>query len=286
MLGVLGKEIAAEACSPVHFQRVREDLAKRYNLNGQAKRIGHVRSMFELAYEDQVIDKRPNFGRSFKRPVAKALRKLRAVKGDQSFAPEEIHALVEEANVNLKAKILLGIQAGMGNEDCAALPRSAIKEGWVHWARVKTSVSRRFPLWPKTREAIDAAIEHANSKGESELSFVGARGTSFITGRKNGYQIHGVFVHARDKAKVNCNRTFYDLRRTFATVASETADQVAVDAIVGHTPSENDMSARYRQRISDDRLRMRPWICSKKYCRNLLMTLCQTHRYHANSIRR
>ena len=47
---------------------------------------------------------------------------------------------------------------------------------------------------------------------------------------------------------------FYSLRRTFETVAGETLDQPAVDLVMGHTPNANDMAARYRQRIGDERL--------------------------------
>jgi hypothetical protein len=47
---------------------------------------------------------------------------------------------------------------------------------------------------------------------------------------------------------------FYSLRRTFETVAGGTADQVAVDHVMGHAPHVSDMGARYRQRIEDARL--------------------------------
>src|SRR5690606_4631302 len=45
---------------------------------------------------------------------------------------------------------------------------------------------------------------------------------------------------------------FYALRHTFETVAGESRDQVAVDAVMGHDPG--DMASRYRERISDERL--------------------------------
>ena len=46
--------------------------------------------------------------------------------------------------------------------------------------------------------------------------------------------------------------TFYALRHTFETIAGESRDQVAVDAIMGH--SREDMASVYRERIGDDRL--------------------------------
>jgi integrase len=47
--------------------------------------------------------------------------------------------------------------------------------------------------------------------------------------------------------------TFYALRHTFETIGGESRDQVAVDAIVGH--SRDDMASVYRERTGDDRLR-------------------------------
>ena len=45
---------------------------------------------------------------------------------------------------------------------------------------------------------------------------------------------------------------FYTLRHTFATIAGESRDQVAVNAIMGHV--DNSMAGVYRERISDERL--------------------------------
>jgi integrase len=59
---------------------------------------------------------------------------------------------------------------------------------------------------------------------------------------------------------------FYALRHTFETIAGETADQVAVNAIMGHT--DESMAGAYRERIGDDRLQVvtnhvRGWLWPK-----------------------
>ena len=60
--------------------------------------------------------------------------------------------------------------------------------------------------------------------------------------------------------------TFYALRHTFETIGGDSRDQVAVDAIMGH--SRDDMASVYRERIGDDRLRavaehVRRWLWGK-----------------------
>jgi len=62
---------------------------------------------------------------------------------------------------------------------------------------------------------------------------------------------------------VRPGHTFYSLRHTFETIGGESCDQVAVDAIMGH--SRDDMASVYRERIGDDRLRavvehVRTWL--------------------------
>ena len=46
--------------------------------------------------------------------------------------------------------------------------------------------------------------------------------------------------------------SFYNLRHTFRTIADESKDPPAIDAIMGHT--DQSMGSRYRERIDDARL--------------------------------
>jgi integrase len=71
-----------------------------------------------------------------------------------------------------------------------------------------------------------------------------------------GYKVGQMFkrIVARAK-KARPGLTFYALRHTFQTVAEGARDLVAVQAIMGHAPSSSDMSAVYRERVDDDRLR-------------------------------
>ena len=51
---------------------------------------------------------------------------------------------------------------------------------------------------------------------------------------------------------VNGGRGFYSLRHSFQTVAEESRDLPAVGHVMGH--SDTSMAARYRERITDERL--------------------------------
>ena len=88
---------------------------------------------------------------------------------------------------------------------------------------------------------------------ENHLLFIGSRGQSYAAKHK-GYRVTQEFDRLKAKAGIT-GRTFYDLRRTFETVAEEVPDLIAVQSIMGHAPSSGDMAAVYRQPISDHRLR-------------------------------
>lgn len=64
--------------------------------------------------------------------------------------------------------------------------------------------------------------------------------------------------------EIGVRRSFYDLRRTFQTVADEVRDFVAVRRIMGHAGAA-DIADHYRERVGDDRLRavvehVRAWV--------------------------
>ncbi len=165
------------------------------------------------------------------------------------------------ASPQIKAMLLLGINAGFGCTDCATLPLRALdlKGGWVNFPRPKTGVSRRCPLWTETIDAVKLAIKHRpDAKDDTlrSLVFIGQRGAGFAQAKQTHWLVSGETVALLKRLKLHRPGIgFYALRHTFQTVAEEAHDLAAVQSIMGHAPSSNDMSAVYRERISDERLR-------------------------------
>jgi integrase len=253
LVGSFGRNRPVDDLTSDDFQALRGDMAKRWGPVALGNEIQMARSVFRYGFEAGLIDKPMRFGPGFKKPSAKTLRKSRTAGGPKLFTPEQLQALLKAATPNMAAMILLGINGGLGNTDLAEMPTTAVDldGGWLDYPRVKTGMARRIPLWQETVAAIRNAMK--GRPDTATLLFIGPRGTDYI-GNHKGYRVHQEFTRVADKAKV-AGRTFYDLRRTFQTVAEGARDLVAVQSIMGHAPASGDMSACYRQSIDDDRLR-------------------------------
>ena len=94
-----------------------------------------------------------------------------------------------------------------------------------------------------------AALQAVIGDREAGCVFITRYGKPWIT-RSSGSPISAEFRKLADK--LNCKRTFYDLRRTFQTIADNSKDLVAVKSIMGHV--DQSMSGVYRQLVPDDRL--------------------------------
>ncbi|MFH1267774.1 MAG: tyrosine-type recombinase/integrase [Planctomycetota bacterium] len=184
------------------------------------------------------------------------------------FEAEELRAMIDAAGAPLQAMLLLGINCGFGNADCANLPQKAIdlNMGWVDFPRPKTGAKRRCPLWPETVQALREAItERPKPKDPKHvgLVFITKRGLCWSkdtadnpVSKETTKLLHRLGIHRKGVS-------FYALRHTFETIAGDSQDQVAVDHIMGH--SRDDMASVYRERISDERLRavvdhVRKWL--------------------------
>jgi integrase len=240
------------------FRQLRAQIARKWGPIRLSNEIQRVRSVFKYGFDAGLLDTPVRFGPDFKKPSAKVLRQNRAKAGPRMFEREELLALLDKAGINMRAMILLAINGGLGNADVAALPLSAVnlKTGWLTYPRPKTGIERKIPLWTETIDAIKAAIAQRRvpkDAAHKKLVFVGPRGESYLA--DNGYRVAGEFTRVLDAAAIEPKRGFYAIRHTFQTIGEGANDLAAVQSIMGHAASSSDMSARYRERVDDARLR-------------------------------
>jgi integrase len=251
-----GRQRLVADLGPSDFEKLRAKLAKRWGPSRLGVVIQKIRSVFKYALAADLIDRPVRFGPGFVGPSAKTRRLHRAGRGLMMFEAAEIRTMLAAAKPTLKAMILLGANCGFGNTDVGRLPVSALdlEGGWVNYPRPKTGVARRAALWPETVAALKEALA---ARPDPKDSKAGALVFLRLHGKTLAPDIHdtplsGIMRAFLNKLGINGARNFYALRHTFETIAGESKDQVAVNAIMGHT--DDSMAAAYRERISDARL--------------------------------
>ena len=271
LLAALGKHRAVSDLMPRDFElyrgslvkgtksKARDNQRKGWGPTSVGNEVQRVRVLFKYGYDAGLLERPMRFGQGFKRPAKKVLRQVRQAKGLRMFEPADIRRMLQVAGTPMRAMILLGINCGLGNADCAALPLSALdlEKGWLDFPRPKTAVQRRCPLWPETIAELKAAIAARPTPRTTEderylfvTKYGAAWGKSYVDSPISKEM-------AKILQKLGLKRpglNFYALRHTFETIGGESRDQVAVDHIMGHAPHAGDMSAVYRERISDARL--------------------------------
>jgi integrase len=248
------------------FETLRAAMAKTWGPVRLGAEIVRARTVFHYGWKSGLLDKPVVFGEGFKKPSQKTLRLHRAARGPKMFEAGEIRRMLQTAGQPLKAMILLGVNCGFGNADCGTLPLSALDldGGWVNYHRPKTGISRRCPLWPETVAALrDWLAQRPDPKAEDDAGLV------FITkygqpwAKAADRPITKETRKLLDALGINGHRNFYALRHTFQTIGDECGDFLAVRHIMGH--ADSDISAHYRERVSDERLRkvaeyVRAWL--------------------------
>jgi integrase len=251
-----GRERLLTDIRPIDFEALRTAWEKRWGDERLAAEINRARTVFNYGWKNGILEKPMQFGDGFARPAKMILRLNKAAKGSKMFEADELRRMIETATQPIKAMLLLAANAGLGNNDIAQLPMAAVDlEGaWITYPRPKTGINRRCPLWPETIKVIrEWLAERPSPKAEADadLVFLTVRGQSWgknITDRPITHECRKLL----NKLKINGNRNFYGIRHTFETIAGDSRDQVAVDAIMGH--DDGSMANVYRERIGDDRL--------------------------------
>ncbi len=249
------------------FADLRARMAKKWGPVRLGNSITRVKSVFKFGYETGAMERPVRYGPEFVKPDKSVLRRHKAKMPVKMFEANEVRSLIDGTDVvkpdaTIRAMILLGVNCGFGNTDCAELPTGAVNlnTGWIDFPRPKTGIARRCPLWPETVAALRTAFaERPKSKSPADAgrAFLTMRGTPFAeqTERGNKKDLVGVRFTTLIRA-LGLHRPrvgFYSLRHVFETIAGDSKDQVAVDIVMGH--SDPSMASAYRERIDDVRLR-------------------------------
>src|SRR5262249_10148023 len=112
---------------------------------------------------------------------------------------DEILRMLGAAGDQLRAMILLAVNAGLGNSDCSRICKHNLdlEKGWLDYPRAKTGVERRAPLWPETIEAIRHVLEkrrEPKNPDDRDLVFVTNPFTSWPSQREGLGQVKHVVI--------------------------------------------------------------------------------------------
>lgn len=268
-IGVIDKTREVASLREEDFEAVRRVLAKSRTGKGTVSLVtfdnylNRLRCVFSYAAGPaKWIPEEPNYGAAFKRPKKQALKIERGKKPKKMFEAEEIAALIDAAQTPFKAFILLGINCGFENKDCALLrfDHLDLDRAWIDFPRNKTGANRRCPLWPQTVGAIRDAINNRREKvkpGLEEYVFFTKYGnlwcnTNGVPGSAISQEMGKLLDKVGGRKK---GVAFLALRHTFQTVGEGSGDLYAVKSIMGHADEASDMSPIYREIMTDSRLR-------------------------------
>jgi integrase len=274
LIAAFGANRLVEDLAAEDFGKLRGDMAKRWGPVRLGNLIGRIKSVFKFGLDNGLIDKAIRFGSEFRKPGRAVLRRHKAQNGLKMLEADELRQLIDAADVQMRAMILLGVNSGLGNHDVASLPLAALdlEKGIIDYPRPKTGIERRCPLWPETIAAVRQAIAQRPEPQHEEaanLVFINSRGSQWTRSTEKS-RIDNVSIQFKLMLRrVGLYRQglgFYTLRHVFRTVADAARDAVACDIIMGH--SDPSMGGHYRERVEDSRLRavaehVRQWLFGK-----------------------
>jgi integrase len=247
----VGPNRAISDISTMELQNyVRKQIRDKKSANTINNRIAAIKAMYNWALNNEIISDCPNL---------KAVKKITKIKQDKfTFSMPQIQKLLDVADVQIKAMILLGLNCGFGCTDCAELKwdNLDLAKSRVIFPRGKTGISRNLTLWPETVQALKG------SPKKGELVFYTAKGNPWVwatqTVDRFGNErftkedaLSRKFSKLLKKAGIKTEKGvgFYTLRRTAATLAARSGDPFAVQRLLGH--ADLKMASVYVQDVSE-----------------------------------
>jgi integrase len=115
LLDHFGKDRRVDALRPDDFRRFRAKLAERYGPVSLSNEINRVNIIFNHGFKNRLFPLPVDFGTSFDRPNKKVLKRDRRLAGPKLFERDEVLRILEAADTQMRAMILLGVNGGLGN---------------------------------------------------------------------------------------------------------------------------------------------------------------------------
>ena len=270
LVGIFGRERPVASLTVADFDEARGKLPATWGPIRTGAIIAKAKSVFKFGLDSGLLDRPVKTGTVFRPPSNRILRLARAARGERLFRPEELRAVIDAAPLQLKAMVLLGANCGFGPTDIGRLPIAALdlQSQWVTFARPKTGIMRRCPLWHETVAALEAVLKSRREPAVESargLVFITRTGKAWIDGKGRNSVGHELAKVLRAVGLGDRDLGHYRLRHLLQSVGEEAGDAAAVSHIMGHVAAANDMAAVYRGKISDDRLRrvadhVRQWL--------------------------
>jgi len=269
LIDVFGPHRPVSSLRPSDFSDLLHRFSKR-SFEYRANIVTRTRSVFKYAYDTDLITHPIKFGPDFTKPSSKAVKRAKAKQLPKTFTAAEAWRLLQGSEGQLRAMIWLGLNCGLGPSDCGQLElrHLDLEGGWLDYPRPKTGEPRRAKLWTETITAIREAVKIRPKAKRPDLE-----PRVFLTrcGESWHKEIHDTPI-ANEFGKLTKRlglqqkgRGFYGLRHTFATVASQGGDLVAVSIAMGHAPNGItqgyiDRDATGQARLAAIAQRVREWL--------------------------
>ncbi len=268
-----GKGRKLDSLRPNDFERYRNSLPDNWGPTTINNQLRLVRVLFKYANDVEATPREIRYKLGLKSVPKSTVRKHEALQSSKEYTAAEVWALLDAANTQLKAFVLLGLNAGYGTMDIARLRIDQIDfdNEWLGEARGKTGIARGCWLWPETLDALRLAIKKKPRTRDPKLTplaFITRVGRPVAEDGSTSHPLTQAFNRLKEQAKIiKPGVGHYALRHTFETVSSDAKDQQATDYVMGHLDAS--MAGNYRHGIDPARVKavcqhVRQWLLDGK----------------------
>ena len=175
LVAAFGKKRLVDDLAADDFEKLRADMAKRWGPVRLGNAITRVKSVFKYGVDNGLIDTAVRYGSEFKKPDKAGSASIGA--NGEKMLSRRLRRMIDAADVQLRAMILLGLNAGYGNNGhLATLPLTTVNRNsnWLTFARPKPASTAAAGSGQKPRRRCAAIAERPAPRLETDagLTFI------------------------------------------------------------------------------------------------------------------